>query len=165
MNIAILHYSVPPIVGGVESVIAHHARLLAADGHTVRLIAARGDALGEHIPLISMPLADSRHERVLQMKESLDRGEQTEEFAVIRDKLAIELQIALSGVEVLIAHNVCSLNKNLALTAALHQLHGSNKLPRLIVWHHDLAWTTPRYQAELHEGYPWDLLRVDWGNT
>jgi len=65
----------------------------------------------------------------------------------------------------LIAHNVCSLNKNLALTAALHQLHGSNKLPRLIVWHHDLAWTTPRYQAELHEGYPWDLLRVDWGTT
>jgi len=26
MNIALLHYSVPPIVGGVESVIAHHAR-------------------------------------------------------------------------------------------------------------------------------------------
>ncbi len=164
MNIAILHYSVPPVVGGVESVIAHHARLLSADGYSVRLIAARGDALGEHIPLITMPLADSRHERVLQMKASLDRGEVTEEFAVIRDKLAIELQTALSGVDVLIAHNVCSLNKNLALTAALHQLHTSKSLPRLILWHHDLAWTTPRYQAELHEGYPWDLLRRDWGN-
>ena len=42
MKVAILHYSVPPIVGGVESVIAHHARLMSADGHTVRLIAARG---------------------------------------------------------------------------------------------------------------------------
>ena len=67
--------------------------------------------------------------------------------------------------DVLIAHNVCSLNKNLALTAALHQLHVSKNLPRLILWHHDLAWTTPRYRSELHNGYPWDLLRTDWDNT
>ena len=137
---------------------------MTADGHSVRLIAARGDSLNEHIPLVTMPLADSRHERILQVKEGLDRGEATEEFEVIRDKLAIELHKALTGADVLIAHNVCSLNKNLALTAALHQLHKSNKLPRLILWHHDLAWTTPRYLPELHEGYPWDLLRTDWGN-
>lgn len=165
MNIAILHYSVPPIVGGVESVIAHHARLMSADGHSVRLIAARGEPLGEQIPLITMPLADSRHERVLQVKEQLDRGEVTNDFEVIRDKLMIELQAALAGEDVLIAHNVGSLNKNLGLTAALHQLHIHNKLPRLILWHHDLAWTTPRYQHELHDGYPWDLLSTDWGRT
>ena len=165
MNIAILHYSVPPIVGGVESVIAHHARLMSADGHSVRLIAARGEPLNEQIPLIAMPLADSRHERVLQVKEQLDRGEVTNDFEVIRDKLMIELQAALAGVDVLIAHNVGSLNKNLGLTAALHQLHIHKKLPRLILWHHDLAWTTRRYQPELHAGYPWDLLRTDWGNT
>ena len=35
-------------------------------------------------------------------------------------------------------------------------------MPRLILWHHDLAWTTPRYRDELHDGYPWDLLRADW---
>lgn len=165
MNIAILHYSVPPIVGGVESVIAHHARLMSAVGHAVRLIAARGESLSEQIPLITMPLADSRHERILQVKEQLDHGEVTHDFEVLRNTLMIELQAALAGVDVLIAHNVCSLNKNLALTAALHQLHISNKLPRLILWHHDLAWTTPRYQLELHNGYPWDLLRTDWGNT
>jgi mannosylglucosylglycerate synthase len=165
MNIAILHYSVPPVVGGVESVIAHHAHLFASDGHSVRLIAARGDSLGERIPMIKLPHADSRHERMSQVKEELDRGEVSTDFEVIRDKLAIELQAPLTGVDILIAHNVCSLNKNLALTAALHQLHTAGKLPRLILWHHDLAWTTPRYQSELHDGYPWDLLRTDWGNT
>jgi len=165
MNIAILHYSVPPIVGGVESVIAHHARLMSAAGHSVRLIAARGESLNEQIPLITTPLADSRHGRVLQVKEELDRGEVTHDFEVIRDKLAIELLAALSGVDILIAHNVCSLNKNLALTAALNRLHISKRLPRLILWHHDLAWTTPRYLPEMHAGYPWDLLRTDWGNT
>lgn len=165
MNIAILHYSVPPIVGGVESVIAHHARLMSANGHSVRLIAARGEALNEWIPLTTIPLADSRHERVAKMKEQLDRGEVTKDFESLRDELAEQLQGALSGADILIAHNVCSLNKNLALTAALHQLHALRKLPRLILWHHDLAWTTPRYQPELHDGYPWDLLRTDWGET
>ena len=140
---------------------------MSADGHSVRLIAARGEALSEKIPLTTIPLADSRHERVTQMKDQLDRGEVTKDFESLRDELAGQLQDALSGVDVLFAHNICSLNKNLALTAALHQLHTSapRKLPRLILWHHDLAWTTPRYQPELHDGYPWDLLRTDWGET
>jgi glycosyltransferase involved in cell wall biosynthesis len=166
MNIAILHYSMMPIVGGVEGVIAHHARMMSADGHSVRLIAGRGESWNEKIPFIRMPLADSRHDRVtLQIKEQLDRGEVSRDFEVVRDKLVIEMNMALSGVEVLIAHNVCSLNKNLALTAALHHMHTRGDLPRLILWHHDLAWTSPRYRRELHEGYPWDLLRTDWGGT
>jgi glycosyltransferase involved in cell wall biosynthesis len=164
MNIALLHYSVPPIVGGVESVIGHHARLMSNDGHSVRMIAARGEGLREQIPLMRIPFADSRHERVLQMKEQLDSGNLTNEFDTLRDDLTRELQSSLAGVDVLIAHNVCSLNKNLALTAALHQLHTSNQLPRLILWHHDLAWTTPRYLPELHDDYPWILLKTDWGS-
>lgn len=171
MNIAILHHSVPPIVGGVESVIAHHARLMFANGHSVRLIAARGEPLptGDHanekIPLTLLPFADSRHERVTKMKDQLDRGEVTSDFETLRDELVEQLQVVLSGADVLITHNICSLNKNLALTAALHQLHAARKLPRLILWHHDLAWTTPRYRSELHEGYPWDLLKTAWSGA
>jgi glycosyltransferase involved in cell wall biosynthesis len=167
MNIAILHYSVPPIVGGVEGVIAHHARLMAANGHSIRLVAGRGESLGEKIPLIAMPLADSQHPRVLAVKQQLDEGVVTTEFDSLRDDLASQLQNDLSDVDILIAHNVCSLNKNLALTAALQKLQaaGERKLPCLILWHHDLAWTTPRYLPELHDGYPWDLLRTDWGGA
>jgi len=173
MNIAILHYSVPPIVGGVESVIAHHAHLMSANGHSVRLIAARGESLptggraSKEIPLFSIPLADSQHPRVLAVKEQLDRGDVTEDFESLRDDLASQLRTSLSDVDLLIAHNVCSLNKNLALTAALYKLHtaAQRKLPHLILWHHDLAWTTPRYIAELHEGYPWNLLKTAWPNA
>lgn len=165
MNIAILHYSVPPVVGGVESVIAHHARLISKNGHSVRLIAARGDALNEQTPLVKIPLADSRHERVIEVKAELDQGKVTQKFIVLRENLTNDLKVALVGVDTLIVHNVCSLNKNLALTAALYELHISNLLPNLIVWHHDLAWTTPRYLPELHDGYPWDLLRTDWGKV
>jgi hypothetical protein len=75
LHIALLHYSVPPVVGGVESVLAHHARLLSAAGHTVHLFAARGDRLSAQIPLIQLPLIDSRHPWVLTVKAALDRGE------------------------------------------------------------------------------------------
>jgi glycosyltransferase involved in cell wall biosynthesis len=35
----------------------------------------------------------------------------------------------------------------------------------MILWHHDLAWKTPRYASELHDGYPWNLLRKYWKGT
>ena len=165
MNVAILHYSVPPVVGGVENVIAHHARLMTADGHSVRLIAGRGASLGDDLPLSSFPLVDSLHPRVLTVKEQLACGDVTADFDSLRDEVAAQLQTVLADMDVLIAHNVCSLNKNLALTAALHKLHFDQRLPYLILWHHDLSWTTPRYLPELHDGYPWDLLRTDWGRT
>jgi glycosyltransferase involved in cell wall biosynthesis len=165
LRIALLHYSAPPIVGGVESVLAHQARLMADAGHDVRILAARGGQTDPRISFVPIPLADSRHERVLRVKAQLDQGVVTNEFAPLRGELEHELEQALTAVDVLIAHNVCSLNKNLALTAALHTLFNRQSPianPRLILWHHDLAWTTPRYLDELHDGYPWDLLREDW---
>lgn len=162
MNIALLHYSVPPVVGGVESVLAQQARVLAAAGHAVRLVAARGDQTDPAIPLRRVPLADSRQPEVLRVKAELDAGRVPPAFADLQAQLEAALGAALAGVDALIAHNVCSLNKNLPLTAALRVLHGRPGFPRLILWHHDLAWTAPRYQPELHPGWPWDLLRTAW---
>jgi glycosyltransferase involved in cell wall biosynthesis len=162
MDIALLHYSVPPVVGGVESVLAHQAHLLAEAGHAVRLIAGRGGSTDARIPARIVPLADSRHPDVLAVKAELDAGRVPPQFEALVAALSAALTGALQGVEVLIAHNVCSLNKNLALTAALKRLTEGPNAPRLIVWHHDLAWTTPRYAAELHPGEPWDLLRTAW---
>jgi glycosyltransferase involved in cell wall biosynthesis len=163
MNLALIHYSTPPIVGGVESVLAHHARLMSQAGHQVRIIAARGEPWTENIPVIRLPLIDSRHPRVLALKADLDRGDISADFEAFTTEIAAGLRTALADVDILIAHNVCSLNKNLALTAAIHRIHHEAQTPRLILWHHDLAWTTPRYRSELHDGYPWDLLRTDWG--
>jgi len=162
-TIALLHYSAPPVVGGVESVLAHQARLMAEAGHTVRVIAGRGEAWDDRVELVTLPLIDSRHPEVLAAKAELDVGRAPPGFAALVDGIAAALSPPLADVHLLIAHNVCSLHKNLALTAALHRLRGQAHFPKLILWHHDLAWTTPRYRAELHDGWPWDLLRTDWG--
>ncbi|MCC7359578.1 MAG: glycosyltransferase family 4 protein [Anaerolineales bacterium] len=161
VQIGLLHYSVPPIVGGVEAVVGHQARLLAAAGHGVRLLAARG-APSPEADFYALPLADSRHARVLALKAELDAGCVPPDFEPLTANLLTALRPALTGLAVVIAHNVASLHKNLALTAALRQLSTEPDAPRLILWHHDLAWAAPHYAAELHPGAPWDLLRTAW---
>jgi mannosylglucosylglycerate synthase len=165
VRVALLHYAVPPVVGGVESILAQQARLLAAAGHAVTVVAARGELGAAGLRFVRVPLADSRHPRVLAAKAELDAGRVPADFAALTALLTDDLRAALAGCDVLLAHNVCSLNKNLALTAALYALNGQPGFPRLVLWHHDLAWTTPRYRAELHDGEPWDLLRRDWPGT
>lgn len=162
MKVDLLHYSAPPIVGGVESVISHHAGLMSEAGHRVRILAGRGMQTDPRIPFTQIPLLDSRNPEILSIKAELDKGNLPPEFAEIVHCLSRCLEETLTDVDCLIAHNVCSLHKNLALTAALWQFANQPSPPRLILWHHDLAWTTPRYRAELHPGYPWDLLRTDW---
>ena len=162
MKIGLLHYSAPPIVGGVESVMAHHARLMTVAGHQVTIFAGRGKSISSDIPVRVLPLLDSRHQRILEEKALLDRGEYSARFDELQDQIEKELQSELTGFDILIAHNVASLHKNLPLTAAIYQRYQQPGFPRLVLWHHDLAWTTQRYRQELHQGYPWDLLRTDW---
>jgi hypothetical protein len=56
-RLALLHYTAAPVTGGVEAIMATHARLLREAGHDVRVIAGRGDAE-------LVPEADSRHPEV-----------------------------------------------------------------------------------------------------
>jgi len=165
VKIALLHYSSPPIVGGVESVLAHHARLLVDAGHKVTILAGRGERFDERINVRVLPRLDSRHPDVMDVKGYLDIGKHTPAFDNLRAEIKKELIPELVECEVLIAHNVASLHKNLALTAVLHEEYNKPGFPHLILWHHDLAWTTPRYRDELYDGYPWDLLRTNWSGV
>ncbi len=162
MKIGLLHFAAPPVVGGVESVLAHQAGMIADAGHQVCVIAAQGQVWRDDIELFLIPLVGSRHPQILEVKADLDRGHIPPLFETTVNAIVLQLQVITHGLDIIIAHNVCSLNKNLALTAALYRLNNSPAFPRLILWHHDLAWTTDRYRSELHEGFPWDLLRTDW---
>lgn len=165
MHITILHYAAPPIIGGVERVIYHHAIGLAALGHQVQVIAGRGEAFDPRVAFHAVDLIDSRHPDIIAIKADLDQGIVSDAFEAVVQRIETQLAPLLQPTDVLIAHNVLSLHKNLPLTVALHRWAAKLDQPRLIAWHHDLAWTSARYQADMHAGYPWELLRQAWANT
>lgn len=159
MRVIMLHYAAPPVVGGVERVIYHHATLLAGAGHEVHVVAGRGEPFAPGVAFHHLPEVDSRHPEVLALKAELDAGRVPPGLAALAARLEGCLRQIVRAGDVLIAHNVLSLHKNLALTEALHRLAAGPDAPRLVAWHHDLAWRAARYQSEVHAGYPWDLLR------
>ena len=161
-KIAILHYAAPPVIGGVESVIKHHTRLLEQAGHEVRVVAGRGDTNAIENSFYHIPLVGSQHPTIVAMKRSLDKGEVPAYFKTLSFKIEQQLSEAFDDVDLIFAHNVCSLHKNLPLRAALRHYCAKPTSPKLVIWHHDFAWSSARYKNELHPGYPWNLLREDW---
>ena len=160
-HVAILHYAGPPVVGGVELTMYHHARLLAEAGHRVRIVVGQGAPFDDRVEVCLIPRLYSQHPEVLTVKRQLDQGIADAAFQRLRDELRDELTGVLADTDVCIVHNALTLHKNLALTAALRQLSDAG-VTRLIAWCHDFAWRRAQYQSELHPGYPWDLLRQPW---
>ncbi|NIS82488.1 MAG: glycosyltransferase [Anaerolineales bacterium] len=162
MRIALLHYSGPPTVGGVEQTLYHHARILADLGYKPQLIVGTGQSFNARIPVTLIPTLYSKHPDVLTVKSELDSGHISDRFNNLRDELSAHLNPILDEIEILIVHNALTLHKNLALSAALWRLRQERDQPFLIGWHHDFAWAREQYRDELHDGPPWDLLKQAW---
>ena len=164
-HVAILHYASPPVVGGVESTLAHHTRVLCDAGFPVRILSGEGSPFDPRAEFIHDPLFGSQHPAVLARASELAAGEVTPAFDELTEMAGKHLRVALAGVDVCIVHNAHTLHKNMALTAALRRLLDDPAAPRFIAWAHDLAWTNAQYQPGLHDGYPWNLLREAWPRT
>ncbi len=160
-RIALLHYSGPPIIGGVESTIAMHARMLTRAGYDVTVIAGRGEPFDPLVKYEIIPEIGSRHPKVLSIGKELAAGKVTHDFEQLTNVILNRLRPLFNQFKLVIVHNAITMHKNLALTAALNQLSKA-KQTRLIAWCHDFAWQDELYIPELHPGLPWDLLRNPW---
>jgi len=160
-RIAILHYAAPPIIGGVESTIFHHANILSDLGIKVEIIAGRVEPFNNNVEFHRIPEVDTLNTRVQGISKELAQGHISPEFSALRDILVDKLLPILSNCDVCIVHNALSLHFNLALTAALRVINDRNVTP-IIAWNHDFAWHDKLYIPALHNGYPWDLLRSAW---
>jgi glycosyltransferase involved in cell wall biosynthesis len=161
-TVAIVHYSLPPIIGGVEVVIKAHAELLVAQGYPLTLVGGRGQetALPQTAELVKISEVDSRHSEILAAGAQLEAGTVPDNFDALTDRLYEKLAPVLNRCDHVIIHNVFTKRFNLPLTAALHQLLDDGTLQHAIAWCHDFDWTSPRSREKVHPGHPWDLLRT-----
>jgi glycosyltransferase involved in cell wall biosynthesis len=163
-RVAILHYSSPPVIGGVESLIGHHANGLMHLGYAVRVISGSGAPLPAPIETYLNPLFSSSHPDILALKTELDAGSITPAFEDMVSQISQALEAALAECGICIAHNLHNMNKNLPLTAALHRCTTTRQM-RCIAYCHDVAASNPQYINEFQPGYPWDLLHTAWPGT
>jgi glycosyltransferase involved in cell wall biosynthesis len=159
---AIVHYSAPPVVGGVEAVILAQVSAFVKAGYPVSVVAGRGreEALPSDAGLQLVPLMDSLHPKITAASEQLEEGTVPSDFDDLVNQLIGLLAPALEPFDNVIIHNVFTKHFNLPLTAALHYLLDAGELGRCIAWCHDFTWTSPHSRSRVHPGYPWDLLRT-----
>jgi glycosyltransferase involved in cell wall biosynthesis len=161
-KVGILHYSAPPVIGGVENVILAHIRLFIETGCSVAVVAGRGgpEFLPSGTEFIRIPEMDSQHPQIVEMSRELEQGRVPPHFEDIANGLAEALAPGLQTIDLLIVHNVFTKHFNLPLTAALFRLLDRGVIRRCVAWCHDLTWTSPNSRSRVHAGYPWDLLRT-----
>lgn len=162
MHIGIVHYAAPPVVGGVELTIYHHARVLTSLGHQVTVVAGQGASVQPGVTFQAEPLAGSRSEPISTANELLASGTIPDNFETLVDQTQAALLHHVDHCDVVIGHNLFTLHKNLVLTAAVYRLAETKKGPPWVAWHHDFAWLRPQYRPDLHQGDPWELLRRPW---
>ncbi len=162
MKTAIVHYSVPPVVGGVEAVIQAHSRLLLNAGYAVRLVAGAGEqaALPPGTEFHPIPEMDTLNRRVVEVSTQLQTGQIPGEFELLASGLEESLAPALEGMDHVMIHNIFTKHFNLPLTAALNRMLDRGQIRYCISWCHDITWTSPHSRSAVHPGYPWDLLRT-----
>jgi len=157
-SVAIVHYSCPPVIGGVESVIRSHALLMADNGYKVRIIAGKGERFRDDIDVVIVPSISSGSREV---KTILDNaGDDRVSFDAHVQKIKEDLSKALEGMDICIVHNIMYMHFNLALTQALRELAPELKDIKFINWIHDATVWNPDYAEESKNTfYPWDGLR------
>ncbi len=159
-NIALVHYSYPPVIGGVEFIMEAHARQFAQAGHQVKIITGVGRSFEPNISIhrIKDFSADSEETEIVQ--EELRKGFLTERFEKLKNKLKKEIQKALGDISICFVHNVLTMHFNMALTAAFSEIikeWGQEK--DFYIWCHDATFNNPDYQIPHPGEYPWKLLQ------
>lgn len=162
-RVLIAHFTPPGVVGGVESIMHEHARLLAARGYEVEIVAGRNGESGLTVDVI--PQIDVAGPDAVRIDEELAAGVVSPTFWSLRDSIAAGLTPLADRADVLIVHNAFSLHFNLALTAVLWDLARTRAPGSIIAWSHDLSWVNPLYIPRMHQGYPWNLLRLPAPNV
>jgi len=140
LKIALIHFTAPPLTGGVERVLAEQIRLLRARGHTVSLACFEGGVWASGAASKGQSSGALTAEADTYIP--LSRGASAVEFTSY-------LSSALSGTDVVLMHNVCTMPFAPCLTEALWSLPAMVPSARWICWVHDFALGDLEYAASL----------------
>ncbi|OAI41891.1 hypothetical protein AYO41_05105 [Verrucomicrobia bacterium SCGC AG-212-E04] len=158
MEVVLIHYSYPPVIGGVEMILRQHAALFARAGHAVTVLVGSGES-DTHARVELVPGLEAANPLHLAMDAELAAGAPGPAFADLQRSLATFFAVRLAGAGVVFVHNVFTMPFHLAATAALWAWAESRPQARVVNWMHDLAAVNPDYTFPQGDVFPWNLLR------
>jgi glycosyltransferase involved in cell wall biosynthesis len=157
LHIGMVHYSCPPVVGGVEEVLGQQASILHRNGHSVSIISGMGEVYTEAFPVRLEGLLGSTHKGIVKAHERLNQGA-VEPVRQFTEKIFRILEDWSQGLEIILAHNVLHMPFNLPLTLALRRLASDKDKPVIVSWAHDSPYLRPNVPNHMNS-HPWSVLR------
>ncbi|MBW2097077.1 MAG: glycosyltransferase family 4 protein, partial [Deltaproteobacteria bacterium] len=157
LRIGILHYSCPPVVGGVEEVVRQHAFILHRLGQSVFILAGMGERFTDLFPVRIEPLLGSKNSSILKAQKQAGNGDY-KQLRRLTARIYQILQDWSRDLDVMLVHNVLHMPFNLPLTLALRRLAASGNGPVMVSWAHDSPYLQPNY-AEFLDDRPWNVLK------
>ncbi|MBW2650169.1 MAG: glycosyltransferase family 4 protein [Deltaproteobacteria bacterium] len=155
-KIVLLHYSSPPVVGGVEEVMKQQALLLHRQGHKVKIISGKGESLSKEFPVTIDPIFSSLNPNVDLALKELKAG-RPDRFKYVGDVIYEHLKKEVDSYDILIVHNVMTMPYNLPLTYAVKKLSENHQI-KIISWNHDSIYFYPD-SPDMYHSEPWDILK------
>src|SRR2546423_2829576 len=129
-RVGLLHYTCPPAIGGVETILYEQAIRLAARGYPVTILSGRGGPLPDAraVKLVIIPQLDSRHPQVSARRDALNQGQVPAEFAALQAEIEQLLSPQLAQLDTPIVHNARALHFHPDLTSAMWTLAGRDRV-------------------------------------
>jgi len=158
-SVAILHYSYPPVIGGVEFIIKGQAEILARNEYRVKIITGAGEDREKDIQIDIIPEIGSSWPENKAINKELKDSVVSERFQRLREIIYTKVKRCLEGIDICIIHNVMTMHFNLALTSALDEIISElHHRLRFYLWCHDATLINPDYRTQNPHRYPWSLL-------
>ena len=157
LRIGLLHYSCPPLVGGVEEILSQQASIFHRMGHSISVLAGMGEVYTKDFSVRIEPVLGSKNASIMKAHKAAKEGHQ-EALERPVNKIFKILKEWSDDLDVFLAHNVLHMPFNLPLTLALRRLADSGSGTAVVSWAHDSPYFEANPAKYLMKP-PWTILR------
>ena len=158
-QVIILHYTLPPVLGGVEKLLYPLAEQFVNNGFIVTFLAGRGSLNSNKIKTTLIPELDPQNTNIVKTQDKIEEGLLPENYKSRVEEIEKKIETRIGYVEHIIIHNMMTMPFNIAATEALWNFIHKYPDKNYYIWTHDMAWRMEKYQNKLYDRYPWNLLK------
>jgi len=164
-QIIMAHYSLPPVIGGVESALKPLSEIFAKHDCLVTLLTGTGSIEGKNLKtsIVTDLNPDSPHVREIQ--RVLRFGSLPEFYEYRMQILQRRIEAEIGNINTVMIHNIMTMPFNLTATEAFWNYIQKYPDKKYYLWTHDMAWLIEEHKPYLYDRKPWSLLKTPLPNV